>query len=170
MLSCKCYPAHPNLVQDEVWFVSPCCTGMASCPWSHHPCLHPRWARPVLCPPVISSGLISASNSSVMRVTSLLGELRARRPFPFLDESHLRLTKVTWQSEHGAEPPVCGGQVSTPSLLGDRHPHCPPPSHLTLCPGLPGLLLLALGPRVQVALGILDLEGGLLLDRRSHSL
>lgn len=54
---------------------------------------------------VISSGLISASNSSVMRVTSLLGELRARRPLPFFEESHFRFTKVTWQSEQGAPPP-----------------------------------------------------------------
>lgn len=55
--------------------------------------------------PVISSGLISASNSRVMRVTSLLGELRARRPLPFFDESHFRFTKDTWQSEQGADPP-----------------------------------------------------------------
>lgn len=181
MLGCKSCQTHPNLVRGEDWFGSPCCMGMAPSPWSHrrpspwshHPCLHLRRAKPVLCPPVISSGLISASNSSVMRVTSLLEELRARRPFPFLDESHLRLTKATWQSEQGAEPPAPGGTCS-------QHP-IPPggtgipaattlPSDLTLRPSLPGLILLALGPRVQVAFSILDLEGSLLLDWCSDSL
>lgn len=122
-------------------------------------------------PPVISSGLISASNSSVMRVTSLLEELRARRPFPFLDESHLRLTKATWQSEQGAEPPACGGTSQDPvPPRGTGIPGTPPPSCLTLHPNLPSLILLALGPRVQVALGILDLEGSLLLDWCGDSL
>lgn len=71
--------------------------------------------------PVISSGLISASNSNVMRVTSLLGELRARRPLPFLEESHFRFTNVTWQSEQGAAPPSRDGIASISSkqlLLG----------------------------------------------------
>lgn len=172
MLGCKSCQTHPNPVRGEDWFGSPCCMGMAPSPWSHHPCLHPRRAKPVLCPPVISSGLISASNSSVMRVTSLLEELRARRPFPFLDESHLRLTKATWQSEQGAEPPAPGGTCSQHPIPpgGMGIPAAPLPSDLTLRPSLPGLILLALGPRVQVAFGILDLEGSLLLDWRSDSL
>ena len=53
---------------------------------------------------------------------------------------------------------------------GTGIPATPLPSRLTLCPSLPGLILLALGPRVQVALGILDLEGSLLLDWRGDSL
>lgn len=46
--------------------------------------------------PEASSSLISTSNSAVMWETSLAGDLRPRRRF--FDESHLRLTNVTWQS------------------------------------------------------------------------
>ena len=55
-------------------------------------------------PPVVSSALTSASSSRVSRVTSLPGGVRARRPLPFREESHLRWMKVTWQSEQGAPP------------------------------------------------------------------
>lgn len=89
---------------------------------------------PAPCPPVVSSGLISASNSSVMRVTSLPEELRARRPFPFLDESHLRLTKATWQSEQGAAPPACGGDKSGPCPCRGGHAGAPPPTLPHLAP------------------------------------
>lgn len=58
--------------------------------------------------PVASPGLTSASSSRVMRVTSLLDGLRARRPLAFLDESHFRLTNVTRQLLHGWPP---GNQV-----------------------------------------------------------
>lgn len=51
--------------------------------------------------PVVSPGLTSASSSSVMRVTSLLEGLRARRPLAFFEESHLRLTNVTRQLLQG---------------------------------------------------------------------
>lgn len=64
-----------------------------------------------------------------------------------------------------------GHVVSTPSLLGGTGiPATTLPSDLTLRPSLPGLILLALGPRVQVAFSILDLEGSLLLDWCSDSL
>lgn len=56
--------------------------------------------------PVVSPGLTSASSSNVMCVTSLLDGLRARRPFAFLEESHLRLTNVTRQLLQGWLPPV----------------------------------------------------------------
>lgn len=55
-------------------------------------------------PPVVSSALTSASSSRVSRVTSLPGGVRARRPLPFREESHLRWMKVTWQSEQGVPP------------------------------------------------------------------
>lgn len=55
-------------------------------------------------PAVVSSALTSASSSRVSRVTSLPGGVRARRPLPFREESHLRWMKVTWQSEQGAPP------------------------------------------------------------------
>lgn len=54
--------------------------------------------------PVASPGLTSASSSRVMRVTSLLDGLRARRPLAFLDESHFRLTNVTRQLLHSWPP------------------------------------------------------------------
>ncbi len=54
--------------------------------------------------PVTSPGLTSASSSRVMRVTSLLDGLRARRPLAFFDESHFRLTNVTRQLLHGWPP------------------------------------------------------------------
>lgn len=63
--------------------------------------------------PVVSPGLTSASSSNVMRVTSLLEGLRARRPLAFLEESHLRLTNVTRQLLQGWPPPV-----------GDTVSHC----------------------------------------------
>lgn len=47
--------------------------------------------------PVVSPGFISASSSRVIRVTSLLAGLRVWRFLVFLEDSHLRLTKVTWQ-------------------------------------------------------------------------
>lgn len=47
--------------------------------------------------PVVSPGFISASSSSVIRVTSLLAGLRVWRILVFLEDSHFRLTKVTWQ-------------------------------------------------------------------------
>lgn len=46
-------------------------------------------------PPEASSIFVSTSNSAVMWVTSLDGDFRPRRLF--LEESHLRVTKVTWQ-------------------------------------------------------------------------
>ena len=46
--------------------------------------------------PDVSSSFISISNSAVMWDTCLVGDLRPR--LRFFDESHLRLTKVTWQS------------------------------------------------------------------------
>lgn len=46
--------------------------------------------------PDVSSSFISISNSAVMWDTSLVGDLRPR--LRFFEESHLRLTKVTWQS------------------------------------------------------------------------
>lgn len=46
-------------------------------------------------PPEASSILVSTSNSAVMWVTSLDGDFRPRRLF--LEESHLRVTKVRWQ-------------------------------------------------------------------------
>lgn len=60
-----------------------------------------KWAWPV-----VSPGLTSASSSKVMRVTSLLEGLRARRPLAFLEESHLRLTNVTKQLLQGWPPPA----------------------------------------------------------------
>lgn len=55
--------------------------------------------------PEASSSFISISNSAVMWETSLAGDLRPRRRF--FDESHLRLTKVTWQSSvQGNWPPA----------------------------------------------------------------
>lgn len=45
--------------------------------------------------PEASSIFVSISNSAVMCDTSLDGDLRPRRLF--LEESHLRVTKVTWQ-------------------------------------------------------------------------
>lgn len=54
--------------------------------------------------PEAPSSFISNSNSAVMWETSLAGDLRPRRRF--LDESHLRLTNVTWQSSvQGNWPP-----------------------------------------------------------------
>lgn len=50
---------------------------------------------------MVSPGLTSASSSNVMRVTSLLEGLRARRPLAFFEESHLRLTNVTRQLLQG---------------------------------------------------------------------
>lgn len=46
-------------------------------------------------PPEASSTFVSTSNSAVMWVTSLDGDFRPRRLF--LEESHLRVTKVRWQ-------------------------------------------------------------------------
>lgn len=46
-------------------------------------------------PPEASSTFVSTSNSAVMWVTSLDGDFRPRRLF--LEESHLRVTKVMWQ-------------------------------------------------------------------------
>ena len=46
-------------------------------------------------PPEASSVFASTSNSAVMWVTSLDGDFRPRRLF--LEESHLKFTKVTWQ-------------------------------------------------------------------------
>lgn len=59
---------------------------------------------------MVSPGLTSASSSKVMRVTSLLEELRARLPLAFLVESHLRLTNVTRQLLQGCPPPADAGQ------------------------------------------------------------
>lgn len=56
--------------------------------------------------PVVSPGLTSASSSKVMRVTSLFEGLRVCRPLAFLDESHVRLTNVTWQLLHIWPPPA----------------------------------------------------------------
>ena len=59
--------------------------------------------------PEASSSFISISNSAVMWDTSFEGDLRPRRRF--LDESHLRLTNVTWQlSVHGNWPPERAGE------------------------------------------------------------
>lgn len=70
--------------------------------------------------PVASVGLTSASSSNVMRVTSLLEGLRARRPLAFLEESHLRLTNVTRQLLQGCPPPV-DTQYHIISLRQHRH-------------------------------------------------
>lgn len=82
----------------------------------------------VIGPPVVSSALTSASNSRVSRVTSLPG-VRARRPLPLREESHLRWMKVTWQSEQGV-PPRNRGLVN--SNLGGSRRRQSSPSWLSL--------------------------------------
>ena len=66
--------------------------------------------------------MTSASSSRVMRVTSLLEGLRARRPLVFLDESHLRLTKVTRQLLQGCPPPMGHSGLHCSSYI-NAHTH-----------------------------------------------
>lgn len=97
-------------------------------------------------PPVVSSALTSASSSRVSRVTSLPGGVRALRPLPFREESHLRWMKVTWQSEQDAAP---GGRPCHPRcLLGvgkvlapapTLQPKPDTPHHISDCLHLPSL-------------------------------
>lgn len=63
-----------------------------------------------------------------------------------------------------------GGTSQGPVRAGGGTQEHPLRPSLTLRPGFPRLVLLALGPRVQVALGVLDLEGSFLLDWRNDSL
>lgn len=71
--------------------------------------------------PEASSSFISISNSAVMWETSLVGDLRPRRRF--FDESHLRLTKVTWQSSvQGNWPPSRCKKNKSKERGGDDEP------------------------------------------------
>lgn len=58
--------------------------------------------------PPEASSFVSTSNSAVMWVTSLDGDFRPRRLF--LEESHLRVTKVTWL--FSGQGRGCCGQVA----------------------------------------------------------
>lgn len=59
-------------------------------------------------PPEASSIFVSTSNSAVIWVTSFDGDFRPRRLF--LEESHLKVTKVKWQfSEQGRDRCGQGG-------------------------------------------------------------
>ena len=77
-------------------------------------------------PPEASSTFVSTSNSAVMWVTSLDGDFRPRRLF--LEESHLRVTKVMWQfsgqgrghcGKGGGGPPCLRVQAQTGTQAGE---------------------------------------------------
>lgn len=112
-----------------------------------------------------------------MRVTSLLEGLRARRPLPFFEESHLRLTNVTRQLLQGwALPADDKNHYLTDSQVKKNTPlqftllvlriHA---THTwTECPS--SVFRPATQLRVQVTFGIFNLERSRLLDWRGQSL
>lgn len=113
---------------------------VVSLPLPSLPALLPPAVLPV--PPVVSSALTSASSSRVSRVTSLPGGVRALRPLPFREESHLRWMKVTWQSEQDAAP---GGRPCQPGHLlgwGSSHSSSHPPAQADTPPQISDCLCL----------------------------